>query len=227
MRGLAPRADRSNGWVTTLVQASILFGVVEGVYGAQSAPLFQQCSPPQHRSVLRAIHTLNSHKIRSACLGGYHPSIWCVGTGQKASCGVLGGDFCWWQSWLDMVVSVVVGRWSLMSDWTTVGIVKILYGSILFYSYVDPIHSWHLIRQLKKEDLDLCTLLFSWFLCPDFYGVHPTVGGMTRQRTHVDIKFNCLGHLNLELNLHSETYSNIDWDNQLSSHGYTILTWVS
>ncbi len=23
--------------------------------------------------------------------------------------------------------------------------------------------------QLKKEDLDLCTLLFSWFLCPVFY----------------------------------------------------------
>ncbi len=40
-----------------------------------------------------------------------------------------------------------------------------------FYSYVDPIHSWHLTRQLKKEDLDLRTLLFSWFLCPVFYGI--------------------------------------------------------
>ncbi len=39
-----------------------------------------------------------------------------------------------------------------------------------FYSYVDPIHSWHLTWQLKKKDLDLRTLLFSWFLCPVFYG---------------------------------------------------------
>ena len=41
-----------------------------------------------------------------------------------------------------------------------------------FFSYVDPIHSWHLTRQLKKKDLDLRTLLFSWFLCPVFYGIY-------------------------------------------------------
>jgi hypothetical protein len=40
---------------------------------------------------------------------------------------------------------------------------------VFFYSYVDPIHSWHLTWQLKKKDLDLCTLVFSWFLCPIFY----------------------------------------------------------
>ncbi len=40
---------------------------------------------------------------------------------------------------------------------------------VLFYFYVDPIHSWHLTQQLKKEDLDLCTWLFRWFLCPGFY----------------------------------------------------------
>ncbi len=39
-----------------------------------------------------------------------------------------------------------------------------------FYSYVDPIHSWHLTRQLNKEDLDLCTWAFSCFLCPGFHG---------------------------------------------------------
>jgi hypothetical protein len=37
-----------------------------------------------------------------------------------------------------------------------------------FYSYVDPIHSWHLTQHLKKEHLDLHTLVFSGFLCPVF-----------------------------------------------------------
>ncbi len=40
-----------------------------------------------------------------------------------------------------------------------------------FNSSVDPIHFWHLRRQLKKKNLDLHTLLFSWFLCPVFYGI--------------------------------------------------------
>jgi hypothetical protein len=39
-----------------------------------------------------------------------------------------------------------------------------------FYSYVDPIHSQQLTWQLNKEDLDLCTLSFSWCLCPGEYG---------------------------------------------------------
>ncbi len=39
-----------------------------------------------------------------------------------------------------------------------------------FYSYVVPIHSWHLTCQLNKEDLDLCTWAFRCFLCPIFYG---------------------------------------------------------
>ncbi len=43
-------------------------------------------------------------------------------------------------------------------------------GYIVFYSYVDPIHSWHLTQQLNKEDLDLCTWAFRWCLCPVKYG---------------------------------------------------------
>jgi hypothetical protein len=40
-----------------------------------------------------------------------------------------------------MVVLVDVGHWKLTSHRPTVEIVKIVYGSIFFYSYVDPIHS--------------------------------------------------------------------------------------
>jgi hypothetical protein len=96
---------------------------------------------PQHWSVLRAMHTLNNPKIISACLGGFCLSIRGVSAERKASCGELGGHFCRWQPWSAMVVLVVVGRWRLMSDQSTVGIVKIVYGSIYFYSYVDPVHS--------------------------------------------------------------------------------------
>ncbi len=106
----------------------------------------------------------------SACLGGYRPSIWHVGAEQKVSCGALGGHFCRQWLWLAMVVIVDVSHWRRTSDQPTVGIVKNDYGSILFYSYIDPIHSWHLTRQLNKEDLDLRTLTFKCFLCPIFYG---------------------------------------------------------
>jgi hypothetical protein len=40
-----------------------------------------------------------------------------------------------------MVVLVNDGSWRLTSDQPTVGIVKNVYGSIIFYSYVDPIYS--------------------------------------------------------------------------------------
>ncbi len=43
-----------------------------------------------------------------------------------------------------------------------------------FISYVHPIQSWHLTRQLNKEELDLCTCDISWFLCPVFYGNPPS-----------------------------------------------------
>ncbi len=62
------------------------------------------------------------------------------------------------------------GCWRHTSDRPTVGIVNSVYGSIFLYSYVVPIHSWHLTRQLNKKDLDLRTLSFRWFLCPKLYG---------------------------------------------------------
>jgi hypothetical protein len=96
---------------------------------------------PQHWSVLRAIHALNNPKVIPACSGGCCPSIQCVHAERKASCGALGGYFCWRRPWLAIVVLVIVGRWRLTSDQPTVGIVKIVYGSNFFRSYVEPIHS--------------------------------------------------------------------------------------
>ncbi len=113
---------------------------------------------------------LTPPKIIYTCLGGCHPSIWRISMRRKASCGVLGGHFCWWWPWLAVVVLVIVHRWRLTSGQPTVGTVIIVYGSNFFYSFIVPIHSWHLTHQLNKEDLDLCTLVFSCFLCPGFNG---------------------------------------------------------
>ncbi len=97
--------------------------------------------------------TSTAPKIISACSGGCHPSILRVGAERKASMWGTRGQF-------PLAVAMVgygcVGSWRLTSDQPTVRKVKIVYGSI-FYSYVDPIHSWHLTRQLNKEDLDLRT----------------------------------------------------------------------
>ena len=97
---------------------------------------------------------LTAPKIISACLGGCCRSIRCAGAECKASFGALGGHFRRRRSWLAMVVLVDVGSWRLPSDRPTVGIVKIVYGSIFFHSCVDLIHSWNLTRQLNKEELD-------------------------------------------------------------------------
>jgi hypothetical protein len=85
----------------------------------------------QHRSVLRATHTLIKHKNYIRLLGWLSP-IQLLGAERKASCGALGGHFCWRQPWSATVVLVVVGRWRLTSDQPTVGIVTIVYGSIFF-----------------------------------------------------------------------------------------------
>ncbi len=68
-------------------------------------------------------------KITSACLGGCRPSIRRGCMECKASCGALGGHFRQRWPWLAMVVLVNVGRWRLTSDWSTVGVGEIVYGS--------------------------------------------------------------------------------------------------
>jgi hypothetical protein len=96
---------------------------------------------PQHWSVFRAIHTLNSPKNYSRLLGGLLPIH---EMRQHRAQGLMwgaGGHFCRQQPWSAMVVLVDVGHWRLTSDQPTVEMVKIVYGSIFFYSYVYPIHS--------------------------------------------------------------------------------------
>jgi hypothetical protein len=53
--------------------ADVFFGGVEGVYGPQSALCSGNDELPQHRSVLRAINTLNSPKKYIPLLGGLSP----------------------------------------------------------------------------------------------------------------------------------------------------------
>ncbi len=124
---------------------------------------------PQHRSVLRAIHTLNSPQKYIRKLRGLSPiHLTCRCRAQGLMWGARGPFL----SAVAMVSYGCVGWcWPLEAyvRSTYLGIVKIVYKSI-FYSYVDPIHSWHLTRQLNKEDLDLHTLSFRWCLCPGKYG---------------------------------------------------------
>ncbi len=118
--------------------------------------------PPKHSDVV-AIHCSHNRrvfwgsytpstapKIISACSGGCRQSIWHIGAERKVSWGALRGHFCQQQPWSAMVVLVLVGCCRLTSDQPTVGIVKIVYW-IIFYSYVHPIHSWHLTWQPKRE----------------------------------------------------------------------------
>ncbi len=123
---------------------------------------------PQHRSVLRAIHTLNSPKYYIRLLGGLlpiHSTLWHGAQGRMWG---TRGPF---PPAVAMVCyGCVGGCWPLKADIISTycsNSKKNVYGSI----YVDPIHSWHLTLKLKKEDLDLCTFVFSWFLCPVFYGI--------------------------------------------------------
>jgi hypothetical protein len=90
---------------------------------------------PQHRSVLRAIHTLNSPQNYICLFGGLSPIHLSVGMEPKALCGALGGHFRRRRPWSAMVVLFDVGRWRLTSDRPTVGVLKIVYGSIFLFLY--------------------------------------------------------------------------------------------
>jgi hypothetical protein len=124
---------------------------------------------PQHRSVLRAIHTLKSPQNYIRLLRGLLP----IHTmRQRGAQGLMWGTRGPFPLAAAMVGYGCVGRY-----WPLEANIRSTYcrNSInslrkyFFYSYVYLIHSWHLSRQLNKEDLDLCTFVFSWFLCPVFY----------------------------------------------------------
>jgi hypothetical protein len=98
------------------------------------------CSGNDESPQLRPINTLNSPKKYIRLLGGLSPiHLMCWGGAQGLMWGT-GGHFRRRQLWSAMVVLVDVGRWRHTLDQSTVGIVEIVY-RIIFYSYVDPIHS--------------------------------------------------------------------------------------
>ncbi len=127
---------------------------------------------PQHRSVLRAINTLNSPKIVSACSGGFCPSIWCIGVERKASCGALRGHFCRRRLWLAMVVLVDVGRWRRTSDRPTTEIVEIVYNFFyLFLRRSGAAKNWlsrkvdfscQVISNIQKFDFTCVNIVYIW-----------------------------------------------------------------
>jgi hypothetical protein len=115
---------------------------------------------PQYWSVLRAIHTLNSRKNYICLLGGSSPIH---STHLRRAQGLMWGTRGPFLLAAAMVGYGCVGRcWPLEAD------VRSTYcrnsrnclWKYFFYSYVDPTYSWHMTWQLKKEDLDLHTLLF-------------------------------------------------------------------
>jgi hypothetical protein len=93
---------------------------------------------PQHQSVLRAIHTINSPKNYTRLLGGLSPIHLACQRGVQGLMWGTRGHFCQWWQWSAMVVLVNVGHWRLPSDRTTVGIVKIVYGSIFLFLRRSP-----------------------------------------------------------------------------------------
>ncbi len=163
---LAPTHWMDGGQPSKL--ADVFWGGIEDVYGPQSALLLRQWFFPQHWSVLRAVHTLNSPKNYIRLLGGLltiHSMHWigvqCLMWGTR-------GPF---PPVVAMVCYGCVGRcWPLEADVRSAycSNSNICLRKYYLYSYIDPIHSWHFTRRLKKEDLDRHILVFSWFLCPVF-----------------------------------------------------------
>ena len=121
---------------------------------------------PQHRSVLRAINTLNSPQKYICLLGGFSPIhlmhwrraeglMWGTRGPYLPAAAMVGYGCVGWCWQLEANVRSTYCRNSKTFLW-----------KYFFYSYVDPIHSWHLTWQLNKEDLDLCTWAFRLCLCP-------------------------------------------------------------
>ena len=111
----------------------VILGGVEGVYGPQSAPCSSDDELPQHWSILRAIHTLNSPKNYIRLLGGLSPIHTLCWRGAQGLIWGTRGPF--------LLAAVMVGYgcvgrcWQLEanSDQPTVGIIEIVYGSNFFF----------------------------------------------------------------------------------------------
>ncbi len=168
--GLKLRADVLNGWAITPRACVCIWGGVEGVYGPQSAPLFRRwCIATASECFEGHVHP-NSPKNYIRLLGGLSPiHLMCRSRAKGLVWGARGpfppaaamvGYGCDGWCWpLEAYVTSTNCRNCKNCLW-----------KYFFYSYVVPIHSWHLTRQLTKEDLDLHTLAFRCILCPVFYG---------------------------------------------------------
>ncbi len=132
-KALCPTLMRQmDGWHPPKL-ANWILGGGWGCDGPQSASLFRWwCITTTLELFWGPCTPSTPPKIIFICSGGCWPSIQCGGVERKASCGALGGHFCWQWPWLVMIVLVVVGRWRLTSDWPTVEIVKIVYRSNFF-----------------------------------------------------------------------------------------------
>ncbi len=126
---------------------------------------------PQHWSVLRAIHTLNSRKIYIHFLGGLSPIH---STHLRRVQGLM-----WSTRGAFLPAAAMVGYGCVGQCWPLEAEVRSTYcrnsrNCLRKFFFLllcrSLIYSWHLTRQLRKEDLNLHTLLFRLFLCPVFYG---------------------------------------------------------
>ena len=112
---------------------------------------------PQYRSVLRAINTLNSPQKYIRLLGGLSPIHLMH---RRRAQGLMWGTRGPFPLAAAMVGYGCVGLcWPLDADvrstycWNSRNCLR----KYFFYSYVDPINSWHLTRQLMKTAV-LCLL---------------------------------------------------------------------
>ncbi len=120
---------------------------------------------PQHWSVLRAIHTLNTPKNYIHLLAKSSPI--------KQRCWSIAQGLMWSTRGLFPLAAAMVGYGHVGGCWPLEANVRLTISRNSknclrnkFFSYLKPIYSWHLTQQLKKGDLDLHTWNISCFLCP-------------------------------------------------------------
>ncbi len=116
------------------VLVDVFWGRIEGVMALKALLCSGNDALPQHWSVLRAIHTLNSPKNYIPLLGGLltiHSMHWIGAQGlmwdTRGPFPPAAAMVCYG------CVVVNVGHWRLTSDQPTVGIVIIVYGSIFLF----------------------------------------------------------------------------------------------
>jgi hypothetical protein len=115
-------------------------------------PILNYPPLPQHWSVLRAIHTLNTPPNYIRLRGGLspiHSTHWCIVQGLM-----------WGTRRPFLLEAAMVGNGCVGCCWPLEANVRLTYcqyskywvrGSNFFYFYVQTIHFCHLTRQLKRE----------------------------------------------------------------------------